>query len=63
MSMQNLCTSNEIPIRQDPDEWARLIRKLRWIGMDDEARRLEQAVRSLPAEQRGTVVAAPSATD
>jgi hypothetical protein len=29
-------------------EWAKLIRKLRWIGLDDEARRLELAVRARP---------------
>jgi hypothetical protein len=61
--MEMPCIDNVIPLGQDSDQWARLIRKLRWIGMDDEARRLEQAVRSLPAEQRGTVAAQPSATD
>jgi hypothetical protein len=44
-------------------EWAKLIRKLRWIGLDDEARRLEAAVRTLPPEQRGTVSAGPFNTD
>lgn len=61
--MQGTCASNVIPVRQDSDDWERLIRKLRWIGMDDEARRLEQAVRSLPSERRSSVMAAPSATD
>jgi hypothetical protein len=37
-------------------EWARLIRKLRWIGLDDEAHRLELAVSTVPAEERGSVV-------
>jgi hypothetical protein len=44
-------------------EWARLIRKLRWIGLDDEARRLEQAVSTLPPEERGTTSAGPMSTD
>jgi hypothetical protein len=44
-------------------EWAKLIRKLRWIGMDEEARRLEQAVSTLPPEQRGTVSSGPFSTD
>jgi hypothetical protein len=44
-------------------DWARLIRKLRWIGLDDEAQRLEQAVSTLPPEQRGCVSAGPFSTD
>jgi hypothetical protein len=44
-------------------EWAKLIRKLRWIGLEDEARRLEQAVSTLPPEERGTVSVGPFSTD
>jgi hypothetical protein len=44
-------------------DWAKLIRKLRWIGLEDEARQLEQAVSTLPPEQRGCVSADPSSTD
>jgi len=44
-------------------EWAKLIRKLRWIGFDDEARRLEQVVSTLPPEERGSVSAGPFSTD
>ncbi len=44
-------------------EWAKLIRKLRWIGLEDEAQRLEAAVSTLPPEQRGTVSAGPFSTD
>jgi hypothetical protein len=44
-------------------EWAKLIRKLRWIGLEDEAHRLEQAVSTLPPEQRGSVSAGPFSTD
>ena len=44
-------------------EWARLIRKLRWIGLDDEARRLELAVSTLPPDERGTVSVGPFSTD
>jgi hypothetical protein len=46
-----------------PDDWSKLIRKLRWIGMEDEAKRLQLAVRSLPLDQRGTVSAGPFSTD
>ena len=44
-------------------EWAKLIRKLRWIGFEDEARRLEQAVSTLPPEERGSVSVGPFSTD
>jgi hypothetical protein len=46
-----------------PTEWAKLIRKLRWIGLEDEARRLELVVGTLPAEERGTVSVGPFSTD
>ena len=46
-----------------PGEWARLIRKLRWIGLEDEARRLQLAVSTLPAEERGSVLSGPPSTD
>ena len=49
--------------RQSLHEWAKLIRKLRWIGLEDEARRLEQAVSTLPPEERGSVSAGPFSTD
>jgi hypothetical protein len=35
-----------------PDDWAKLIRKLRWIGQEDDANRLQQAVRRLQPETR-----------
>jgi hypothetical protein len=44
-------------------EWEDLIRKLRWIGLDDEARRLELAVSTLPPEERGSVSVGPFSTD
>jgi hypothetical protein len=44
-------------------EWAKLIRKLRWIGSDDEAQRLEDAMSSVPAEQRRGVTIDPVNTD
>jgi hypothetical protein len=44
-------------------DWAKMIRKLRWIGMEDEASRLQTAVSSLPPEERGTVSAGPFSTD
>jgi hypothetical protein len=44
-------------------EWARLIRKIRWIGLEDEARRLEIAVSTLPPEERGRMSVGPFSTD
>ena len=49
--------------RQLPHEWGKLIRKLRWIGLDDEARRLVLAVSMLPPEERGSVSVGPFSTD
>jgi hypothetical protein len=46
-----------------PHDWARLIRKLRWMGLDDEAERLAFAVSMLPIDQRGNVSAGPFNTD
>jgi len=49
---------------QPPRDWARLIRKLRWIGLEEEAKELEMAVRtSLPPEQRRGVPLEPINTD
>jgi len=48
---------------QQPNDWSKLIRKLRWIGLEEEAHRLRLAVRSLPPEQRGAVSAGPFSTD
>jgi hypothetical protein len=51
------------PAQRAPGEWAKLIRKLRWIGLEDEARSLQRAVSTLPAEQRGSVSVGPFSTD
>jgi hypothetical protein len=47
---------------KSPQEWAKLLRKLRWIGMEGEARRLELALSTLPPEDRA-VVTEPPGTD
>ena len=46
-----------------PTELAKLIRKLRWMGLDDEARRLQLVMRTLPVEERGCVSIGPFSTD
>jgi hypothetical protein len=43
-----------------PCDWAKLLRKLRWIGMDEEADRVQRMMQSLPPEERG---AGPFNTD
>jgi hypothetical protein len=48
---------------QAPRDWARLISKLRWIGLDEEAKWLEMAVRTLPGEQRYGISSGPFDTD
>ncbi len=49
--------------QSSPGEWTKLIRKLRWIGLEEEARSLQLAVSTLPPEERGSVSAGPFSTD
>jgi hypothetical protein len=51
------------PAQSAPGEWAQLIRKLRWVGLEDEARSLQLAVATLPVEERGSVLLGPVSTD
>jgi hypothetical protein len=51
------------PNRQSQSEWSKLICKLRWIGLEDEARCLQLAVSTLPPHERGSVLAGPLNTD
>jgi hypothetical protein len=50
-------------LRQSPNDWTKLICKLRWIGLEDEARQLQLAVRRLPPEVRNSVLAEPFPTE
>jgi len=46
------------------ETWEKLIRKLRGIGLEDAAQRLELAVSTLPPDERGSSVSAdPLSTD
>jgi hypothetical protein len=51
------------PDHELSDELLKLIRKLRWVGMDDDARRLQRVVGMLPANERGSILAEPPETD
>jgi hypothetical protein len=57
--------SNEIARQAEPlpRDWARLIQKPRWIGLDEEACRLEWAVSTLALEQRWELNFDPADTD
>ena len=51
------------PDVSEAQECMQLILKLRWIGLFDEADRLERAARNLAPDDRGTVLAEPGSTD
>jgi len=61
-SMQRARDDKAIPDEDQRSlpEWARLIRKLRWIGMESEARRLEFALKIVPGEGRVVSIEPPS---
>ncbi len=42
---------------------AKLVRKLRWIGMETEARKMQAVLLSLPADERPSCLAGPHSTD
>jgi hypothetical protein len=44
-------------------ELVTLIRKLRWIGMETEAGKLQTVLRRLPPDRRASLLAAPHSTD
>ncbi|MFL5003155.1 MAG: hypothetical protein ACJ8DY_22470 [Xanthobacteraceae bacterium] len=44
------------------DDWIKLIRKLRWIGLEEEAQRLQHAVSTLHGVNGGCVLAEPGCT-
>jgi hypothetical protein len=47
--------------QQTSNEWVKLLRKLRWIGLEEEARNLELVLSILRSEQR-SVLAEPLGT-
>jgi hypothetical protein len=48
---------------RSPREWARLICKLRWMGMPEEAQALQQVVNTVPPEERASIFSEPFSTD
>jgi hypothetical protein len=62
--MEPGCGADSAPVSQPlPRNSEQLIRKLRWIGLEEEAKRLESAVCTLPPEERGSVSVGPFSTD
>jgi len=61
--MEQARTHTVAAMHQPPHDWAKLIHKLRWIGMEAEADRMQLALASLPPEERDTVSAGPFSTD
>ena len=44
-------------------EVVKLIRELRWIGMEREAKQLQMALSGFPSDKRASLVAGPHSTD
>jgi len=56
-------SQNVINAQAASNALVKLIRKLRWMGMDDEAERVQRTVLSLEALSLDSVVAGPRDTD
>jgi hypothetical protein len=59
---------NRVVLNPSPQECAarevvKLIRKLRWIGLETEARELQAVLGEFPSEIRESPLAAPQGTD
>ena len=67
MIAHNLCpTSINMTTPDDQEEageCVKLIRKLRWVGLEKEAEDLEEALRTFAPNARGAVLAEPICTD
>jgi hypothetical protein len=51
------------PEQRAAREVVKLIRKLRWIGMEDEAQQLQMALSGFPSDKRASLLAGPHSTD
>jgi hypothetical protein len=49
--------------KSEADEYMRLIVKLRWIGLDDEADRLQRVMHAFGARIGAQALAGPTSTD
>jgi hypothetical protein len=55
--------ADETPDQKVAREVVKLIRKLRWIGLEREAAQLETAFGGSPADRRASLLAGPHSTD
>jgi len=51
------------PEQRAAREVVKLIRKLRWIGMETEAEELQMVLGGFPSDKRGSLLADPRTTD
>jgi hypothetical protein len=51
------------PEQRAAREVVKLIRKLRWIGMEMEAEQLQLVLAEFPSDKRGSLLAGPHSTD
>jgi hypothetical protein len=61
--MEHARRKQTVCINQQPQDLVKLIRKLRWIGLEEEAHHLQMALCSLPPHERYAVLAGPFSTD
>jgi hypothetical protein len=54
---------NGLAEQKTADELVKLIRKLRWMGMDDEAQRMQTTVASYNVQTVSSVIDGPDDTD
>ena len=55
--------ADDTPEQKAAREAVKLIRKLRWIGMEREAKELQMALSGFPSDQRASLMAGPHSTD
>jgi hypothetical protein len=51
------------PEQKAAREVVKLIRKLRWIGLEREAQQLQAALNGFPSDKRASLLAGPHSTD
>jgi hypothetical protein len=56
-------TAEQTESATESAEVIKLIRKLRWIGLESEAKELQDVLSGLPSPHRGSLVAGPHSTD
>jgi hypothetical protein len=54
---------DETPEQPAAREVVKLIRKLRWIGLEAEAKELQVVLSGFPPDERGSLLAGPHSTD